>query len=289
MHAVGMSERFPSDPAAPRVAAGYGLEPSTLLGSGGEATVYALDRERVLRVHRPGASLEGLGRRQRLLEELGSRAPDLPFGIPRVLEISCKEERWVSIEPRWPGQALSAVLKAAEGAAREALVRSYLDSGRRLSQVRLVRTFYGDLLQADAIRTASFREYLELRARRSLDVAGEPLARVDAGQLARALPEPARSAFVYLDVHPDNVLVERGRVSAVVDFGAVAIVGEERLGAVVPATYLLERDQPVAQAWLREQGLSDMYEPTRRWIAAFWSFARDDVALFEWCQKVLLG
>jgi aminoglycoside phosphotransferase (APT) family kinase protein len=102
------------------------------------------------------------------------------------------------------------------------------------------------------------------------------------------LPEAEEPVFVYLDAHPTNVLAADGRVTAIVDFGGVAIIGEARFGAVVPATYLTDRDQPLAQAWLRERGLSELFKPTRRWIAAFWSFARDDVALFAWCRSVLL-
>jgi hypothetical protein len=44
----------------------------------------------------------------------------------------------------------------------------------------------------------------------------------------------------------------------------------------------------VAQEWLAERGLEELYGATRRWLAAFWSFARDDAALFGWCQRVLL-
>jgi hypothetical protein len=209
--------------------------------------------------------------------------------IPEVLELRCMHDRWVTIEPRLPGRPLSELLNEVEGSAREELVLSYLEAGRCLSELTLSRPFYGDLLADDAIREPTFRGYLERRARRSLDRAGESLGRLDAGQLARALPEAERRAFVYLDVHPNNVLVDGSRVSAIIDFGGVAIIGDHRLGASVPATYLLSRDQGVAQAWLRDQGLSEMYTPVRRWIAAFWSFARDDVGLFEWCESVLLG
>ena len=284
-----MSVRFPFDPAVPQVLVAFGLEPGALIGSGGEATVYALDGERVLRVHRPGPDRVTLERRRNLLDELAPQARELPFAIPRVLELRSVHERWVTIEPRLPGRPMSELLAEVDGSAREEVVLSYLQAGRSLSQLTLSRPFYGDLLADDTIREPTFRAYLERRARRSLDAAGGPLGSVDAGELAHGLPEAERPAFVYLDVHPSNVLVQGVRVTAVVDFGGVAIVGDARLGAVVPATYLLDRDQGVAQAWLRAQGLSEMYGPARRWIAAFWSFAKDDLELFEWCKNVLLG
>lgn len=237
-----MGVRFPIDPAVPKVLGAFGLGQGALLGSGGEATVYALDEERVLRVHRPGPARVTLERRRDLLEELAPRARSLPFEIPQVLELTCVHDRWVTIERRLPGCPLSELLGEVEGNAREALVLSYLQAGQGLSALTLSRPFYGDLLADDAIREPTFRGYLERCARRSLDAAGEPLASVDAGEIAHALPEAERPAFVYLDVHPSNVLVQGDRVTAVVDFGGVAIIGEARLGAVVPATYLLDRD-----------------------------------------------
>jgi hypothetical protein len=158
----------------------YGLEPSALLGRGGEASVYALDSDRVLRVHRPGPERATLERRARLLDELAERGGELPFGLPRVLDVAHVKERWVSIETRLPGRPLSVALGEAAGTEREALVLSYLECAKRLCDICWPGAFYGDLLVDDPIRTPSFREYLERRARQSLDIAGEPLSRVDA-------------------------------------------------------------------------------------------------------------
>lgn len=279
--------RFPEDPALARVLEDYGVAPNAQLGSGGEASVYALDDERVLRVHRLGPTGATIARRANLLEELARCAPGLPFAIPQVLARACVHERWITIEPRLPGRNLAEVLGELDGDARDSLVASFLEVGQRLAEIRLPQSFYGDLLADDAIQTASFRQYLERRARRSLDTAGEPLRHVDPARLAHALPEAAEPRFIYLDAHPSNLLVDAGRISAVVDFGGAAILGEQAFGTVVPATALTDRDQPLAQAWLQERNLSELYQPTRDWMAAFWSFARDDVFLFEWCQRVL--
>jgi hypothetical protein len=279
--------RFAEDPALARVLEDYGVAPSAQLGSGAEASVYALDAERVLRVHRLGPTGATIARRATLLEQLAKSAPGLPFAIPQVLARACVHERWVTIEPRLPGRSLAEVLNELEGRARHTLIENYLDVGQRLAEIRLPQSFYGDLLVDDAIQTASFRQYLERRARRSLDTAGELFHHVDPARLAEALPEATEPAFIYLDAHPSNLLVDAGRISAVVDFGGAAILGDQRFGTVVPATALTDRDQPLAQAWLRERNLSELYQPTRNWMAAFWSFARDDVFLFEWCQSVL--
>lgn len=282
-----MSVRFPEDPGAAEALAAFGLTPDALIGRGGEASVFAFDASRVLRVYRPGPEQSAIERRAGLLAELSARAGELPFALPRVLEVRRVGERWTSVETRLPGRPLAEALEQSDGAERDALVLSYLEGAARLCAIGWRGSAYGDLLADDAIQAASFREYLERRARRSLDAAGEPLSRVDAAALAAALPEAAQPAFVYLDYYPGNVLVDAGRVTAVVDFGGSVIAGEHRFGSAVPAAYLKARDQPLARAWLERKGLADVYEPARGWIAAFWSFARDDAALFEWCRSVL--
>jgi hypothetical protein len=47
--------------------------------------------------------------------------------------------------------------------------------------------------------------------------------------LAHALPEAIEPAFIYLDAHPTNLPVNAGRVTAVVDFGGAAILGDRGL------------------------------------------------------------
>jgi hypothetical protein len=270
------------------VLSAFGLSASALLGSGGEASVYALDAERVLRVHRPGPERAALEGRATLLDELAANGSGLPFALPRVLDVRRVCERWVSVETRLPGRPLAGVLEQAGGAERKALVLSYLSCCARLCAVRWPGSQYGDLLADDAIRATSFREYLELRAQRNLQAAGDPFGEVDAAALAAALPEATEPAFVYLDYYPSNVLVDAGRVTAVVDFGGSVIAGEQSFGSVIAAVYLAARDEPLARAWLEQEGLAGLYEPARRWLAAFWAFARDDVGLFAWCRSVLI-
>jgi hypothetical protein len=61
---------FPSDSGLVAVALRFGVAPNALLGHGGEAWVYALDDERVLRVLRDGGGKADVLRRMALVEEL---------------------------------------------------------------------------------------------------------------------------------------------------------------------------------------------------------------------------
>jgi aminoglycoside phosphotransferase (APT) family kinase protein len=99
-----------------------------------------------------------------------------------------------------------------------------------------------------------------------------------------------------MDAFPGNMLVEGGTVTAVLDFGTVSIVGDRRLDPLAAAAYLAplitptatDSDLSVAREWLAGRGLDDLYEAAQRWIAAFWSIARDDLRLHQWCRSILL-
>ncbi|WP_437730436.1 phosphotransferase family protein [Sorangium sp. So ce1335] len=273
-----------------------GLDQGALIGVGGEACVFALGKDRIARVHHPGATRETVARRARLLDDLHRSAGAVPFSIPRVLELTEAHGRLITIEPRLPGRSLLHVLGEAKGAGRDRLLMGFLEVSTRLCALRLDHAWYGDLCDAEPIRASSHRAYLEQRAGKSLACAGSAFAGVDPARLAAALPEPDRPSFVHLDLFPGNVLVEGEEVSAVVDFGGPCILGDARLEPLSAVCYLTPyitstatvRDRRLAREWLKAQGLDALFEPAERWLAARWSFARDDVSLHRWCQHVLL-
>ncbi len=273
----------------------FGLDPRSALGSGGEATLYALDAERVLRVpHAPVTRAEN-ERRQAYLAELGQSAALVPFAIPCVLELVELGGEVVSIERRLPGRALSEALGEATGARREELIRAHLAAAARIGDLGLKRPYFGDINHPEPIRTSTFAEYLERRAAESLRAGPASVRQVDPRELACALPEPESPALVHLDAFAGNMLTDGSSITAVIDFGIVSIIGDRRLDPVLAAVYLVPphcktakpEDQRVCSDWLNEHGLALMYEPARRWIAAYWSFARDDAALAAWCESVL--
>ena len=110
-------------------------------------------------------------------------------------------------------------------------------------------------------------------------------------------PSPSRStspvdspAFVHLDYFPGNVMAEGEQISAVIDFGYASIIGDRRMNALVATAHLItpritptvtDRDRDIAFAWLRERELFDYFERGLPWLAAYWTFAWDDVELFK--------
>jgi hypothetical protein len=274
-----------------------GIGPDALIGQGGEAAIYALDADSIARIYHAGTDKYTVAGRTALLQELAASAMHVPFAIPTVLQTLVFDQRLVTIERRLPGRPLGEVLGEYRGQERLRLVRAYLEAASQIGELRIVRPWYGDLIRQTPIRTKTFGEYLRQRAAHSLAAAGDRFAGIDPARLAAALPEPDEGAFVHLDAFPGNMLVEGTTVTAVVDFGAVAILGDRRLDVLSAAAYLTPLitptatvdDRTVAHEWLVEHNLADLYEPAQRWIAAFWAFAHDDRALFQWCQSVLLS
>jgi aminoglycoside phosphotransferase (APT) family kinase protein len=186
---------------------------------------------------------------------------------------------------------------AEAGSARRArLIEDHLAAAAALGELHLEpRDYFGDLACADPVRCGTWRGYLVARAAKSLT---HPwFASVDAAALAADLPDCRQAAFVHLDAFAGNMLTDGRRVTAVLDFGPTAVAGDRRLDPVASAVYLTApditpfvtpRDVQVVHAWLRSAGLHDLFEPARRWLAAFWAFAADDPKVSTWCRSVLL-
>ena len=281
------------------VLAAFGIDPGALLGRGGEASIYGLDGERILRLMHPGRDPDQLRRNQMLLEELDSSA--VPFELPQVLEIGEIEGRIYAIEPRLPGRPLAQVLGEIDGPKRDRLIGSYVEAAQVLADLRPEGwPYFGELAAARPRRTEEWKEFLAVKAAQNLMAGGHSFDEVDAAGLAVGFPDPPRAEFVHLDIFPGNVLTDGKRITAVLDIGYACLAGDCRFNPLLAALYLEPnpempqfpfatwRDHEIARDWLRSAGFLDLLEPARRWLAAYWSFAVDDLPLQAWCQSVLL-
>jgi aminoglycoside phosphotransferase (APT) family kinase protein len=288
---------FPSDPGLVAVAVRFGVAPNALLGHGGEAWVYALDDERVLRVLHDGGKKTDVLRRVALVEDLRLSQP--VYQLPEVLDVGEYEGRTYAIERRLPGWSMTEELGRLQGAARDRLIEAYLDTSASLGELHLpAHSGFGDLIADGAIVAPSWHAYLEERAARNLGGSTPELRRIDPVEIADGLPDVSTPSFVHLDAFPGNFLTDGVRVTAVLDFGFSSLAGDRRLDPIASTVYLSDthvtptataRDVDIAEAWLRTEGLSDWLEPGRRWLAAYWSFEVDDPNVIAWCSEVLLG
>jgi len=287
---------FPSDPGLVAVALRFGVAPNALLGHGGEAWVYALDDDRVLRILGVGGRKADVLGRMALVEELALSQP--PYRLPEVLDVGEIDNRTYAIERRLPGRSMLEELARIEGSARERLIEAYLDTSASLGDLHLpANAGFGDLIADDSIVAPTWRAYLEARAARNLAKSTPELRQVDPVAIADGLPDASTPSFVHLDAFAGNFLTDGVRITAVIDIGASSLAGDRRLDPIASAVYLSDpyltptataHDLDVALAWLRTQGLAEWLEPGRRWLAAYWSFEADDPQAIAWCSDVLL-
>jgi len=287
----------PDEPDDHNLLARLGLSNALLLGQGGEARVYAASAHEVIRIMRPGASLEDALVRQQLLGEIAAGAKGLPFQTPVVRRVESIEGRTLSFEERLAGEPVSALLARLEGTARRQLVASYLDTALRIGDIAVARNWHGPLLGPAELRRQCWHDFLRTRLEQVAAVCPADLRDAVLGEAKRNWDEPASPELVHLDYFPANALARDQAVTAVIDFGPGAVMGDRRFDAWGAVAYLdaeisphaNDEDRQQTRAWLADHRLVEQYEPARRWIAASWTHATDDAGLMAWCRRVLLA
>lgn len=273
--------------------ASFNPNTAELLGEGGEAQVYALDDAYVVRLFREGAKAADVTARTELLAEIAVGAVHLPFETPVVMDQGVLDGRIYTIEKRIHGTSLLTALANMQGNPRRQLIEQYMATAWQLGRINITRPFFGEICHE--IQTPTWRAYLLERAKHSL--ASSPLAHIDAEPIAASVPPlDAEPAFIHLDYFAGNVMANNGQLTAVIDFGYSSLLGDRRMNVMAATAHLVTpritptvtaEDQAIAFAWLRERDLYAYYEQALPWLAAYWTFASDDVALFKWCRSIL--
>ncbi len=302
-----VSARIPSagapetsdDAVAEAILRSLGARMTTQLGRGGEGIVYPIDDERVVKIYNAGA--QDPRPRHALVAELSRRVGSTPtartFRLPAILEVGVSHDRWYSIERRLGGTTVADALERLVGDERTRLIQNQLDAVAALGDLPLDdRGWFGDLAHPDPIRADTWIDFCRRKIEHSLEHA-PGFGRIDASRIVHELPACDDPSFVHLDAFVGNILCEGSEVTAVIDIGATSTVGDRRFDPVSAVVYLhgegirpaaTEHDKRTAAGWLADAGLSDMYEPVRRWLAAYWAWAIDDEDLHHWCRSVLL-
>jgi putative membrane protein len=144
---------FPSDPGFVKVLTDLHVGPDALIGHGGEAWVFGVGTDLVVRVLHLDGHVEHIVRRQELVDELNRVRPR--FRLPEIVEIGQVDGRTYSIERRLPGRTLSEVLSSGHVPGRPRLIETYLDTVASLGGLHLEpRAGFGELI-ADHPKTAA--------------------------------------------------------------------------------------------------------------------------------------
>ena len=280
------------------VLAAFGTDERALIGHGGEARVFAIDDERVVRLPHPWYPTAALEERRRFLDAI--RDAPFPVATPVVLDHVVIEGRTVVVERRLPGTDALRML-ADPATDRVALVRHHLDVAHAVVELPCPTERFGEVWGDRALVTDTFGDWSRARLRASLAAGGPAFAHVDpdriTDELLEALPagEPAAPSLVHLDVFLGNLLAVDRRVSALLDFGPMTIGGPPDLDPLVAIAYLEPEITPTAdasdlaaaRAWAADHDLVAAVDPAARFIAAYWAGAPDDARLRTWCLRLL--
>lgn len=292
----------PVDVADRAVLARFGVGPADRLGGGGEAEVYALDAERVLRVHKNPGAAAYVRRVGALYDELDRTA--VPYALPTVIEVDEDDQGSWSIEVRLPGRSMDGLVTVVGGRDRETMLRSYVDGAAafgRLGRPRGWRGGCGELFTDADLRADTWGDLLAARlglqleeGRASLVGAGIDVDLVRERILAEARAETAvEPTIVHGDYFPGNVLIgDDHEVSAVIDLGWLTVVGDPTHDVRTAVAFIDVRpwrrpgDAEVlldaATAHLGADAEA-MIARTRRYEQARFAFVAEDEHLHRWC------
>ena len=280
----------------------YGLTAADLLGSGGEAEVYALDAHRVLRLHRQEAAryAERIGELYGRLDRAA-----VPYALPEVLEVHGDGAVSWSIERRLPGRSFDQALAVLRGADRAVALRAYVDGAAAFAALGSPPGWpggYGELFTGEELRAERWgdlvAERLVLQAEQARAVAASEVAGFEAAVAsivaeARASTGGAEPTLVHGDWFPGNVLVgDDLQVSAAIDLGWLTVVGDPAHDVASAAVFcevhpwLLPGEQQVlVEAAERHlgAGAGEHIERTRRIEQLRFAFVAEDEHLHRWC------
>lgn len=221
------------------IIAEFGVNEADRLGGGMEASVYALDAQRVLKIY--GATTGG--DQLHVLKDFydGLDRSTVPFALPQLYELHDVRGRWVTVEARLAGQLLATLLGQVTGVQRQAFMRKYLLALAALSQVRMAypadRYRLYDSEQLSRADRGDWHQFLHRFVRHKVAEIAHYLQRdvVDFGakltQLLAILEQPYWGEYrlIHGDFFPGNLLCDaNGDISAVLDFGLFTMRGDWR-------------------------------------------------------------
>jgi hypothetical protein len=279
----------------------FDLTVADKLGAGGEAEVYAVDRERVLRLHKPQIDRSFIQRRKTFYDCLAGLSPSIM--LPTILEHGERDIVSYDLERRIPGVDLAIALSRMEGAVRRRALLTYTNTAAIIRTIKYEQNDFGEVLAANPIRRDSWADFIMARAQERL-AAGYSRLKGKLDRPERALKflnmmlpigRSITPQLVHGDYHLANVIVdETGNVTGLTDFGRLTVVGDPDMdlaGAVLNLTGVpgvtaddkrgvFERAQALG---LSETALS-IY---KLYYAIYFLERGGDGGLFYWCLEII--
>jgi len=209
-----------------------------LLGEGIEAWIYELSPDRVVRIYKRAApglrtQLAGL---QAFYDSLA--VTNVGFAVPKLLSIGEVDDVLYTIDRQLKGEQLGRVLAGLTPGQAQPLLQAYLALADDISKLHRPFSYFGEILQENPLRCASWPEfitqkttasYLAAKAQLDHDAPGLPAVisyiKNKVGEVAADAPP----LLVHGDFNAMNVLADHGTLQALVDFGSLTLAGDPRM------------------------------------------------------------
>ena len=274
------------------------------IGQGGEATVYELTGDRVLRLFHKTPDSTIVRHIVPFYERLTRYI--LPFAVPEILEFGEDSGLAYSLDRRIRGRAFHDVLPELSGADRARALDSYTDAAEALAVITLEDQPYGEFLFDEALQGETWAEFLIARLDANYERGRSDLLEVivDADDVVeelrahiRTLADPPK-VLVHGDYFPGNVLMDDDfNVTGLIDFGWLTVAGDPAMDLASAAIFLdvvrghqaADPERVHARLLARHgEALAERVEIYRGWYAVRFSpYKADDPSLFAWCVKSL--
>lgn len=291
------------------VLAHLGISDARLIGRGNEGRVYEYRDDWVVKIYRR-TNADELDHLSEFLSLLAQQ--DFPFQTPQILAIGRLEATTFTIERRLPGETLEGRFSALPQDKQRLALRNYFLAVGAIARVELADRPYGHVLSScqdsGVVAASNWGAFLTWQIGRSVERAGADLAHdvMALGDnvqqllwLIRTCLDRAPKRLVHGDYYLGNVLFDRDlRVSAVLDFGAHALIGDPRLD-VAGAIAFLDLDTTI-RPWHIEyvrgladehyggdvRAISDLY--TLYYSIYYADTKTTDSLTYRWCVRNLL-
>jgi hypothetical protein len=270
------------------------------LGGGDEAEVYAAGPGRVVRFYKELPNRDLAQRRRDFYATLDST--QVPFRVPLILDEDVRNGVYYTVEQRIAGVSLAEALPALGRLARRKALRGYAETSLAVRRLCCPQKGFGEVLAPSPMRTDTWPDFVLSRASKCLEARYPSVAaqmdRPDRAlrQLERLLAQCPCSGpeLVHGDYYPANVMVDTdGRVTGLIDFGALTVMGDARMDAAGATLYLAgmdgitTEDQRIVLDCVEEGGIDEAVLALYRIFFAFRFLATDREGVWRWCIEAL--
>lgn len=270
------------------------------IGEGGEAEVFALDADRVLRRWRKDHP--SIDARIAFTQEVAAGAAHLDFAVPEILDVHVDDEgRPCFVERRLPGRSMIEALGELSGLRRTSLLASYLETAHSLRRIDFERPWIGEIIADQPLRTSTWTGFLTEALDRQVAAADQSAypELPDLGRTAQEIRDDIATvgepppSLLHFDYFPGNVMCDDTCITAVIDWSVLSIVGDPDLDLALAVAYFgvtptaTPSDVEFALGWLQDRDLAGRAAFYERWGAAWWLPGSYDEKIRSWVVSVL--